>query len=205
MKVLKFTLFLAVIMVGAINFAFTAEGGYQVGDKVQDFSLKNTDGNMYSLANLADQKGAIIVFTCNHCPYAKLYEQRIMDLNTKYAPLGYPVIAINPNDPGQEPEDSFEEMVKRSHQKAYKFPYLFDAAQDVYPVFGATRTPHSFVISKKGDDFFVEYIGAIDNNTKDGKKADSKYVQEAVDALLKGEKPATTFTKAVGCGIKAKK
>lgn len=205
MRILKFTLFLAVILVGAMNIAFTAEGGYQVGDKVADFSMKNVDGNLYSLANLADQKGAIVVFTCNHCPYAKLYEQRIMDLNTKYAPLGYPVIAINSNDPAQEPEDSFEEMVKRSHQKGYEFPYLHDANQDVYPVFGATRTPHSFVISKRGNDFFVEYIGAIDNNTKDGSKADQKYVESAVDALLQGKKPEINFTKAVGCGIKAKK
>jgi len=205
MKTLKFTLFLGVILFGALNIAFTAEGGYKVGDKVADFSLKNTDGNLYSLANIADQKGAIVVFTCNHCPYAKLYEQRIMDLNTKYAPLGYPVIAINPNDPAIEPEDSFVEMVKRSHQKGYEFPYLFDEGQEVYPAFGATRTPTSFVISKRGDDFYVEYIGAIDDNTKDATKVNSKYIEDAVSALLKGEKPATSFTKAVGCSIKAKK
>lgn len=205
MKVLKFTLFLSVIVLGALNIAFTSDEGYQVGDKVKDFSLKNIDGNMVALKDFKDAKGAIVVFTCNHCPYAKLYEQRIIDLNAKYASLGYPVVAINPNDPSIEPDDSFEEMVKRARDKNYTFPYLFDEKQTVYPEFGATRTPHTFVLSKVGDDFVVEYIGAIDDNTKDGAQATAKYVEDAITALSKGDKPAVTFTKAVGCGIKAKK
>lgn len=205
MKYLKFTLFLGVILLGAINMAFTAEGGYQIGDKVEDFSLKNIDGNFLSLESLKDAKGAIVVFTCNHCPYAKLYEQRIQDLDTKYASKGYPVIAINPNDPSLEPDDSFEGMVKRANEKKYTFPYLIDEGQKVYPKFGATKTPHTFVLSKKDGGFYLEYVGAIDDNTKDGSKATAHFVEDAVDALLKGEKPATTETKAIGCTIKAKK
>jgi len=207
MKNIKFTLSLVVILLGAFSMAFTTdegEEGYQVGDLAEDFSLKNIDGNMVSLADYKDAKGFIVVFTCNHCPYAKLYEQRIMDLDAAYAKKGFPVIAINPNDPSLEPDDSFEEMVKRGKEKKYSFPYLFDEGQKVYPKFGATRTPHTFVLSKKGNEFRVEYIGAIDDNLKNAEKAEKKYVAEAVDALLLGKKPETTSTKAIGCTIKAK-
>ncbi len=205
MKKFKFLLFSGVILFGALNLAFISEGGYAVGDKVSDFSLRNIDGNMVSLADYPKAKGYIVVFTCNHCPYAKLYEERIMALDAKYAAQGFPVIAINPNDPALEPDDSFEEMIKRAKEKNYSFPYLFDDGQKVFPQFGATRTPHTFVLSRKDDGVFVEYIGAIDNNMKNAEKADEKYVEMAVEALLKGEKPETTTTKAIGCTIKVKK
>ncbi|MBI1221538.1 MAG: redoxin domain-containing protein [Bacteroidetes bacterium] len=205
MKNLKFILFFSVIIFGAISLAFTSDEGYQVGDPVEDFSLKNTDGNFVSLAGLKNTKGAIVIFTCNHCPYSKLYEQRIQDLDKMYASKGFPVVAINPTDPEMNPDDSFEEMVKRAKEKKYSFPYLVDEGQMVFPKFGANRTPHAFVLSKKEGKFYVEYIGAIDDNTKDGSKATHHYVEEAVNSLLKGKKPETTFTKAIGCSIKSKK
>ncbi len=184
--------------------AMAQGAGYNVGDKASDFRLKNVDGRMVSLADYKDAKGFIVIFTCNHCPYAKAYEDRIIALNDKFQPLGYPVIAINPNDPTQYPEDSYENMQKRATQRGYKFPYLFDADQTVYPVYGATRTPHVYVLTKKGNDLIVEYIGAIDDNYEDASKVIHSYVSEAVTALLANKTPEITSTKAIGCSIKAK-
>lgn len=205
MKKLKFTLFLSVLFFGAINLAFNESKGYQVGDKVADFSLKNVDGNMVSLNDFVMNQGAIVIFTCNHCPYSQKYEQRIIELNKKYATKGFPVVAINPNDPEIEPSDSFEEMVKRWNEKQFGFPYLVDEGQKVFPVWGATKTPHAFVLSKKGNEYTVEYVGAIDDNSKDETLVTKRYVEDAVDALLAGKKPTETSTKAVGCSIKVKK
>lgn len=210
MKLFKFTLFFAVMILGAFSIAFNPMDinetkGYQVGDKVTDFKLKNIDDKMVSLADNKTAKGYIVIFTCNHCPYAKAYEDRIIALDKMYKSKGYPVIAINPNDPVLEEEDSFENMKIRAKEKSFTFPYLFDEGQKVYPQFGATRTPHVFVVQKKDSDFIVQYIGAIDNNTKDAEAADKHYVQDAVNALLNGKKPAVPFTKAIGCSIKAKK
>jgi len=205
---LKNTLFFGMIVMAcvAILSAFVEKpSGYAVGDKAEDFSLKNVDGKMVSLADYKKAKGFIVVFTCNHCPYSVAYEQRIMDLDKMFKAKGYPVIAINPNDPAAEPDDSFDKMVELAKKKKYSFPYLFDDGQKVFPKYGATRTPHVFVLSKNNKDLTVEYIGAIDNNTKDASKADKPYVQDAVNALLQGQKPAVTMTKAVGCSIKVKK
>lgn len=179
-------------------------GGYEIGDKAADFKLRNVDEKWVSLADFSDASGFIIVFTCNHCPYAKAYENRIMQLNDIYAPKGYPVIAINPNDPAAYQEDSFENMQKRAKEKGYAFPYLFDEEQTVYPVFGATRTPHVYILSKSNNDLTVEYIGAIDDNYEDQSKVGQKYVEDAVNALLEGKKPEVTTTKAIGCSIKAR-
>lgn len=179
--------------------------GYKIGDDVKDFSLKNVDGKMVSMKDYKDAKGVIIVFTCNHCPFAIAYEKRIMDLDVKYRPLGYPVIAINPNDPTIVPDDSFENMIKTSNEKAYTFPYVLDETQDVAKAFGATKTPHVFILSKQKSKFVVEYIGAIDNNTDDASKADKKYAENALDALLAGKSPEVKETKAIGCGVKWKK
>jgi peroxiredoxin len=173
--------------------------GYKIGDKAEDFKLKNVDGKMVSLKDYKNVKGYIVIFTCNHCPFAKAYEQRIIDLHKKYQPLGFPVVAINPNDPEANPEDSYEMMQERAKAKAYPFVYLFDEQQQVYPKFGATRTPHVFLLTKEME---VAYIGAIDDNSRDVSAVQNKYVENAINALLKGEKPNPAITKAVGCGIK---
>jgi len=202
MKTIKTMIILFAMMSGSSLSA--GDGGYQVGDKAQDFKLKNIDGKWVSLEDYKDAKGFIVIFTCNHCPYAKAYEDRIIALDKKYAPLGYPVIAINPNDPVAYPDDSYENMQKRAKEKGFTFPYLFDEQQTVFPQFGATRTPHIFILSKAGSDMTVEYIGAIDDNYEDASKVTNKYVENAVNALLAGEKPQVTFTKAVGCSIKVR-
>lgn len=179
--------------------------GLKIGDKAPDFRLKNVDGKMVSLADYTQAKGFIVIFSCNHCPFVKAYEDRMIALHEKYAPKGFPVIAINSNDPEVVPEDSFDKMVERAQQKKFPFVYLFDEGQKVYPLYGAARTPHVYILSKKANDLVVEYIGTIDDNYKDASAVKEKYVENAVDALLSGKKPAVTETKAVGCSIKVKK
>jgi len=202
MKTIQTMIILFAMISGASVTA--GDGGYQVGDKAADFKLKNIDGKWVSLGDYKDAKGFIVIFTCNHCPYAKAYEDRIVALDKKYAPEGFPVIAINPNDATAYPDDSYENMQKRAKEKGFTFPYLYDEQQTVYPQFGATRTPHIFVLAKAGDEMTVEYIGAIDDNYEDASKVTNKYVENAVDALLAGNKPEVTSTKAIGCSIKAK-
>lgn len=200
-------LFSAILTLGLLNndpATTPAPVGYAVGDVVNNFSLMNVDGNNVSLNDYKDKEGVIVVFTCNHCPYAKAYETRIMELDAKYAGLNYPVIAINPNDPIKEPDDSPENMKKRAEEKNYSFPYLFDATQQVAKDFGATRTPHVFLLQKVNGQFKVAYIGAIDDNTDDGSKAENKFVEDAISSLKKGEQPVVSFTKAIGCTIKWK-
>jgi peroxiredoxin len=176
--------------------------GYKVGDFVKDFSLKNVDGKMVSMADFKEAKGFIITFTCNTCPYSVAYEDRLIALDKKYAGKGYPVIAINPNNPEAKPGDSFEAMQNRAEEKGFTFPYIFDVEQTVYPVFGATRTPHMYVIAKTPEGHQVKYIGAIDDNYKDAEAASKHYVQDAVNALLKGKEVEVKTTKAIGCSIK---
>jgi peroxiredoxin len=193
------------ILITALFTAFIASlsicQGYKVGDVAEDFSLKNVDGKMVSLADYKNAKGYIIIFTCNHCPYAKMYEKRIIELHKKYEKAGFPVIAINPNDPQVEPEDDYDTMVKLSKKKKYPFAYLFDDGQKVYPKFGATRTPHVFILDK---DKKVKYIGAIDDEARDESAVQVRYVENAIAAIESGKDPNPSMTKAVGCGIKKK-
>ena len=180
----------------------TAGDGLAVGDTAPNFSLKNIDGKTVSLDSYKDAKGYVVIFTCNTCPYAVMYEQRIIELHDKYAAKGYPVIAIDPNDPEVKPGDSFEKMQQRAAAKEFPFAYLFDDGQEVYPAYGATKTPHIYLLDA---DKTVQYIGALDNNPQDAEAVSTRYVEDAIVALEAGEKPATTNTKAIGCGIKAKR
>lgn len=174
------------------------------GDKAIDFSLKNVDGTTVSLSDYSDQKGVILVFTCNPCPFAKAYEQRIIQLDQKYAAQGFPVVAINPNDAQVSPDDTFANMKERAEEKGYPFPYLKDETQEIYKAYGATRTPHIFLLENKGGTFRVAYIGAIDDNAMEVTAVSQRYVEAAIGALLSGSKPSPESTKAIGCTIKAK-
>lgn len=179
--------------------------GYKVGDYASDFKLKNINSKMVSLSDYKDARGFVIIFTCNHCPYSVAYEDRIIELDKKYKQKGYPVIAINPNDPIIVPNDSWENMKKRSIKKGFTFPYLFDESQEVYKKYGATKTPHVFLLQKKNENLLVRYIGTIDNNYKDMGEVTQHYLVDAIESLLKGEKPNPETTKAIGCSIKVKK
>jgi peroxiredoxin len=194
------------LLLFVLNLAILGNGvfetsGLGIGDKASDFNLMNVDGSMVSLDDFKDAKGYIVIFTCNTCPYAKAYESRIIALHNKYAPRGFPVIAINPNSPDVQPGDSFEAMKERASSKKFPFPYLQDESQAVAKNYGATKTPHVYLLDANKT---VAYIGAIDNNHRDITLADKKYLEDAVDALLNDTKVPLEETKAVGCGIKWK-
>lgn len=176
--------------------------GYKVGDKATDFSLLNVDGKMVSMKDFKAAKGIIVIFTCNHCPYSKAYEDRIIALDKKYKPKGYPVIAINPNDSIVLPADSYSKMKIRAKEKGFTFPYLVDAGQKMTKTYGASRTPHVFLLQKQSGDYIVKYIGAIDDNSQSPEDVENHFVEDAVDALLTGKEPNPNFTKAIGCTIK---
>jgi peroxiredoxin len=196
---------LVLLVIGAITLVSVTQKqdseGLQVGDTAPDFKLKNVDGKTYSLTDFSDAKGYIITFTCNHCPFSVMYEDRLIALHEKYAPQGYPVIAINPNDPEVQPEDSFDKMVERADEKQFPFVYLFDEGQEIYPQYGAQRTPHIFLLDNTRK---VRYIGAIDDSARDQDAITRHYVEEAIDAIENGKEPDPDFTKAVGCTIKTK-
>ena len=181
------------------------DDGYKIGDAVQDFRLLNVDGTMVSLADKQNVKGYIIAFTCNTCPVAKGYENRIIALHEKFSPRGYPVIAIQPNDVKISSGDSYSAMQQRSYSKRYKFPYLYDEDQSVAKAFGATNTPHVFVVQRKDDRYTVAYLGAIDNNQAYEYAASQKYVENAVYELLGGKQVSLPSARTVGCDIKWKK
>lgn len=190
-------------LASAFTYKTTIVAGYKVGDIATDFSLKNIDNKKVSLKDFKDAKGYIVIFTCNHCPYAQAYEDRIVALDKKYKKLGYPVIAINPNNPEKQKEDSFELMKVKAKEKGFTFPYLFDEGQKIYPQYGATKTPHVYVLQKTAKGNVVKYIGAIDDNYGDEKAVKTKYAENAVDALLKNKEVTVKETKAIGCSIKA--
>jgi peroxiredoxin len=186
----------------ALGGLFSEHSGLKVGDTAIDFNLKNVDGKMVALNSDSNAKGYILVFTCNTCPYSKMYEDRIIALHNKYADSGYPVLAIQPNSPVRSPGDSYENMQKRAKEKGYPFAYVMDDTQETTKAYGATNTPHVYVLNKEADEFKVAYIGAIDNNTRDGAKASRKHVEETIDRLMAGKALDTTVTKAIGCTIK---
>lgn len=173
--------------------------GYKVGDVATDFSLKNVDGNMVSLKDYPDAKGFVLVFTCNHCPYSVLYEDRLLELDKKFKPMGYQMIAINPNDPEIYEGDSYELMQKRAEEKGFTFPYVFDEGQKIFPQYGATKTPHVYFVDS---DRVVQYIGAIDDNANEPSEVKETFLENAVKMHSEGKAVEPSVTKAIGCSIR---
>lgn len=186
------------LLYSAVLFAFVAKGKDPV--MVSDFSLKSTDGRMVSTSAYSAAKGFIIVFTCNHCPFAKLYPSRFNALNSKYGPLGVPLLAINSMDSVLYEEEVFLKMQRKAKNEHFNFPYLQDASQEVGKVFGADHTPEAFVIWRESESWVVKYQGAIDDNGEHPDKAVS-YVSKAVDELLSGQPVTTPETPSFGCRI----
>ena len=180
-------------------------GNLKPGTTAPDFNLKNVTGENISFANFTGVKGFIVVFTCNTCPVAKAYEQRVIGLNKKYASMGYPVIAINTNDPGVSPGDSFDAMVGRAKEASYTFPYLFDDGQKMTNAYGARNTPTVFLVKRVKDGNVIVYAGAIDNDPEEDKSDRINYLEQAVSATEAGKEPAVTSTKAIGCSVKRKR
>lgn len=189
----------------ALSIVVKAQTGYQVGDIADDFNLKNVDGKQVSLANYKEAKGYIVVFTCNTCPVSKAYQDRVEALNVSYAAKGYPVIAINTNDPIASPGDSFEKMQTVAKSKNMSYAYLEDPDHIYTKKYGAAKTPHVFILQKTAKGNEVAYIGAIDNDTEGLNAQKDTYVQNALNLLLQGKKPVVSTTKAIGCSIKWKK
>ncbi|WP_229254329.1 thioredoxin family protein [Dyadobacter sp. NIV53] len=195
------TIVLSVILTGMC----LKDDGYKIGDEVQNFSLMNVNGEMVSLTDKQYVKGYIIAFTSNTCPVSKAYENRIMALNEKFEPRGYPVIAIQANDVRNSPADSYSAMQQKSYSRNYRFPYLYDEDQSVTRAFGATSTPQMFVLHLRNNRYKVAYIGALDNNQASAFAASQRYVENAVNELLAGRPVSLPSARAVGCGIKWKK
>lgn len=175
---------------------------YGIGDVVANFQLKSLDGRMISLSDFSNQKGVIVIFTCNHCPFSKAYEDRISALHGRFAGQGYPVLAINPSDPKSYEEDRSERLREQASAKGYGYSYLLDDSQTVARAFGASRTPQAFVLKNDGGKFTVQYLGALDDNPQDPAHVTKHYLEDAVSSLLAGKSVAPATTRPVGCVIK---
>ena len=192
----------AVLLLLTAQTTITAQpGGYTLGDVVGDFQLTNVDNRTVNLADYRQQKGLIVVFTSNHCPFAIAYEDRIVALDRKVAPKGFPVLAIMSNDPAAYEADSFAQMQVRARDKQYAFAYALDQTQQVAKNFGVTRTPQTFVLRNQHGQFTVEYIGSIDDSPQEAGNVRRQYVEEAVASLLAGRPVQTPLTKPIGCGL----
>ncbi|MCX8482995.1 MAG: thioredoxin family protein [Flavobacteriales bacterium] len=203
-KTLKSFLLLAATFALSIVFftlqSFRSENKSVLDNTISDFSLKNVDEKTISLSDYKNAKGFIIVFTCNHCPFAKLYSQRFNDLNTKYSSLGVPLLAINSMDTAMYEDESFINMKNKSTTEIFNFPYLCDNMQTVGKNFGADHTPHAYVIWKENNKWKIKYSGAIDDNGEEPKKA-TPYVANAVTELLENKQVSMPVTVSVGCKI----
>jgi len=198
------TLLVTVLLLSSFtNLKIPTFQGYDIGDVATDFTLKNIDNQSVSLSDYENARGFIVIFTCNTCPYAVQYEDRIIALNNKYVDQGFPVIAIMPNNPIIKTGDNPKAMKARATSKGFTFPYLFDEGQKIYPQYGATKTPQVYVLEKTNEGNIVRYIGAIDDNYKDTKLVNTKYVEEAIEALKSGRAIEETKTRTIGCSIKS--
>jgi peroxiredoxin len=175
--------------------AVTAIGGY-----APDFELPGADGTVHHLARYLESHQAVCVMVmCNHCPYVKLYLDRLKALHQDYASQGVALIAMNPNDAVQFPEDSFAKMKTFVVEQGISFPYLRDETQDVAHTLGATKTPHAFLLNKQG---VLVYSGAIDDNAQDATAVKTHYLRDAIDRTLKAEPIPQPTTEPIGCSVK---
>jgi len=178
-------------------------GGLALGTKVPaavaKTKMKNVDGKMVSIADVTGKSGTLIIFTCNHCPFAKDWEQRIVELGNSYAGKGIGVILVNANDPTLHADDGFDEMQARAKSRGMKIPYVVDDTSKVARAFGASVTPEAFLFDKAGK---LAYHGTIDDNRQDPGKVKARYLKDALDAVVGGKAPAVHETKGLGCSIK---
>ena len=216
MKIKKIrTLEIAILLIGFVSFSafinssqneegLTVESidGYSIGDEAAGIHLKNVDNKMVSYEDYPDAKGFIVIFTCNTCPYAVASEDRIIALDAEFKDKGYPVIAINPNDPAVQPADTFERMQQKATDKGFTFPYLYDESRNVYAQYGAKKTPHVYLLQKEAGKNIVKYIGAIDDNVRNASGVKERFLANAIYELLDGKEVSVKETKAIGCSIK---
>ncbi|MCX6640154.1 MAG: thioredoxin family protein [bacterium] len=179
--------------------ALTDSTQVALGTTCPDFNLPAVDGENYRLADFQDKQVLIVIFTCNHCPYAQAVEDRIIKLQRDFSQQSVQLVAVCSNDPDYVPADSFENLKKRWLEKDYRFPYLHDLGQDVARAFGAVCTPEFYVW---GPDRKLAYHGRLDDNWKEPLKVKKQDLREAVAALLNGKQPASEQIPSLGCSIK---
>lgn len=189
------------VILGLAVSAAVAGGALAIGSPMPstDVKMKNVDGTEKTLAQIAQPAGTLVVFTCNHCPYAKAWETRIVELGNTYSAKGIGVVAVNANDPKVAAGDSFEGMQERAKERGMQFPYVVDATSNVARAFGATKTPEAFLFGKDGK---LVYHGTIDDNGQDAAKVEKWYLKDALDAVAAGKDVAVKETKSIGCSIK---
>ena len=181
--------------------AFTLE----IGQPAPDFRLPGVDGKTWSLADFADAKALVVVFSCNHCPYVIGSEERMIAFAREYAGRGVRMIAINSNETENHPTDSFEHMVERAKERRFPFPYVRDETQATALAYGALRTPHYCVFSTdQSGRWLLRYTGRMDDNPRTPGAERTHELRDAVDAVLAGREPAVTMTNPIGCNVKWK-
>lgn len=171
----------------------------KIGDPIISFNLPGVDGEDHSLEEYNDKRVVVVMFSCNHCPYVKAYEDRFVEIRRQYADKGVVIVAINPNDDSVFSEDSFENMVIRAREKGFNFPYLRDEDQSVAKAYGAEKTPEVFVFDERR---VLRYHGRIDDNAWNPKRVKVHYLRDALDALLDRRAVPVEETSPVGCTIK---
>jgi thiol-disulfide isomerase/thioredoxin len=203
MKLASMISAVAIVAGAAGAWAAESSGGLALGSKVPDTvaktKMKNVDGKMLSIADVTGKAGTLVIFTCNHCPFAKDWEQRIVELANTYSGKGIGVVLVNANDPATHAEDGYEEMQARAKSRGMKVPYVVDATSGVARAFGASVTPEAFLFDKGGK---LAYHGTIDDNRKEPDKVKARYLKDALDAVVAGKAPGLPETKGLGCGIK---
>jgi peroxiredoxin len=179
-----------------------ATNNLEIASQAPDFNLIGIDGKKYSLDSFKDKKALIVIFSCNHCPYVQAYEGRIIKIQNDYGPKDVAVVAINSNEDVNYPDDSFDNMKKRSVQENFNFPYLRDEDQSVARAYDATHTPEIFLfdIERK-----LAFHGKIDDNWQEPTKVQNHYLRNALNELLEGKEISVPETFTIGCTIKWKK
>lgn len=167
-----------------------------------DVMMESVDGKKYSIDSIAGKAGTLVIFSCNHCPYAVKWEERIAAIGNEYMKKGFGVMVINSNDIAAVPDDGMEHMKTRAKDKKFEFPYVIDADSSVARAFGASKTPEVFLFDKNKE---LVYWGAVDDNADDAKAVKKHYLKDALDAVAADKTPETQETKAIGCGIKMRK
>jgi peroxiredoxin len=192
-------MFFSFVITCVLSFSVQALSlGADIPSSVSAVEMLGTDGAKVSLANIKSSKGTLVFFTCNHCPYSKAWEERYSKFGNEAAAKGLGVIAINPNNPAKQAEDSLENMRKKAARLKMSFPYVVDEGSKLAKAFGAEKTPEFFLFDAKGK---LIYTGAFDDS-KDVKNVEETFLSSAVDAMLSGKPIAKAETRAVGCGIK---
>jgi hypothetical protein len=171
-----------------------------LGKEILPFEMRSVNKGNLNFDSFPNAKGFAVVFFCNHCPMAKLYDERIQDLERKFSSRGVHVIAVNPMDSLVYEEESWKEMVKRASRMNYVVPYVQDGSQDIARQFNAQHTPEAFVVWKEGNRWFVLYEGSFDDNGEHPNSA-TPFLANAISDLLEGKPVTATQTESFGCRI----